>query len=175
MVNKGVNMNPKTRGYTLVELLLVLIMIGMIAVVSIIAGRSVIQRTSYTNAVNMLIADVSQIKQSAVKENRYFAIRFNADGASYTIQRQTTIGDLANWTDISTSLPLDGKECFDKTIVAGPWQGFAINPMGMVYNLHEIGAGPKSQNFNLYIKNNNQKDYEKNILIYANGGIKIGK
>jgi prepilin-type N-terminal cleavage/methylation domain-containing protein len=167
-------MNPKTRGYTLVEMLLVLIMIGMIAAVSIIAGRSVIQRTSFTNAVNMLIADVSQIKQSAVKENRYFAIRFNTDGASYTIQRQTTIGILTNWTDISTSLPLDGKECFDKTIVTGSWQGFAVNPMGMVYTL-PITAGPASQNFNFYIKNNNQKDYEKNVLIYANGGIKIGQ
>lgn len=170
-------MNRKTRGYTLIELLLVLIMIGVIAVVSIIAGRSVIQRTSSTNAINMLISDISSIKQSAVKENRYFAIRFNTDGASYTIQRQTTIGDLTHWADISTVMPLDGKECFNKAIVTTTWQGFAINPMGVVYNLTSTAtsAVPTSQNFNFYIKNIGKKNYDKNILIYANGGIKIGK
>jgi prepilin-type N-terminal cleavage/methylation domain-containing protein len=169
-------MNPKTRGYTLVEMLLVTIIIGVIAMVSIIAGRSVIQRTSFTNAVNMLIADISSIKQSAAKENRYFAIRFNADGASYKIQRQTTIGNLDNWTDISTMLPLEGKECFNKAIVTSAWQGFAINPMGIVYTLPiAAGAAPASQNFYLYVKHLNKTDYNKNVLIYANGGIKIGK
>lgn len=169
-------MNNKRFGFTLIEMLVVISIIGIIVVLSLQFGRSVIQRTSSANAINMLISDISSIKQSAVKENRYFAIRFNADGTSYIIQRQTTIGVLTNWTDISTIKPLDGKECFDPAIVAGAWKGFAINPMGVVYSLPiAAGAVPASQNFNFYVKHSGEKDYNKNILIYANGGIKIGK
>lgn len=172
-------MNPKMRGFSLIELLVVTALIGIMAVISIQIGRSVIQRTSSINAVNSFISDVTSIKQSAAKENRYFAISFNADGVSYTIQRQTNIGDLANWTDISTVKPLDGKEFFDKSIVSGAWSGFAINPIGMVYNLPFASAttagSPASQNLNFRLPGRipGKYDYNKNILIYSNGGIKI--
>ncbi len=89
-------MNLKTKGFSLIELLVIIALIGIIAVVTIQIGRSAIQRTSSTRAINMFISDVSSIKQLAAKENRYFAISFNADGVSYTIQEQTNIGDLAN-------------------------------------------------------------------------------
>lgn len=169
-------MNQKIRGFSLVEVLVVTILIGIMAVVSIQIGRSVIQRTSSISAVNSFISDVNSIKQSAAKENRYFAISFNTDGVSYTIQRQTNIGDLANWTDISTIKPLEGKEFFDKTIVSSAWRGFAINPLGVVYSLPiAAGAVPASQNLNFRLpgRTPGKYDYNKNILIYSNGGIKI--
>jgi prepilin-type N-terminal cleavage/methylation domain-containing protein len=172
----GVNMNSKINGFTLIELLVVIALIGIIAVISIQVGRSVLQRTSSSSAINTFVSDLSSIKQSAIKENRYFAISFNADGVSYTIQRQTNIGDLTNWTDISTQKPLEGKEFFDKAIVTGAWRGFAINPIGIVFNLPiAAGAVPMSQNltFRLPGKTPGTYDYIKNILIYSNGGIKI--
>jgi len=169
-------MNSKTHGFSLIEVLVVTAIIGVMAVVSIQIGRSVIQRTSSVSAINTFVSDVSSIKQSAAKENRYFAIMFNADGVSYKIQRQTNIADFTTWTDISTVKPLEGKEFFDKTIVAGAWKGFAINPIGMVYNLPvAIGAAPASQSLNFRLPGRNPGTYEfsKNILIYSNGGIKI--
>lgn len=169
-------MNHKTKGFTLVEMLIVLLLIGVFAAFSIQIGRSVIQRTSSVNIVNSFISDVNGIKQAAIKENRYYAIAFNADGVSYRIQRQTTVGNLTNWTDVSTNKPGNGKEFFDKSIVSGAWQGLAVSPIGMVYNLPiAAGAFPASQNltFRLPGRKAGTYDYPKNIIIYSNGGIKI--
>jgi prepilin-type N-terminal cleavage/methylation domain-containing protein len=169
-------MNSKIKGFTLIELLIVIALIGIFAVISIQVGRSIIQRTSSSSAINAFVSDLNSIKQSAIKENRYYAISFNADGISYTIQRQTTIGNLANWTDISTKKPLDGKEFFDKAIITGAWRGLAVNPIGMVFTLPiAAGAVPMSQNltFRLRGRTPGTYDFRKNILIYSNGGIKI--
>jgi prepilin-type N-terminal cleavage/methylation domain-containing protein len=165
-------MRPKSSGYSLVELMLVIILTAILATISITIGRNVLQRTSSTDVVNKFIADVNFIKQSASKENRYYAISFNADGVSYTIKKQTTIGVLINWTDVSTVKPLDGKEFYDKTVLTG---GFAVNPIGLVYTL-PIGTSPpasQSLNFRLPGRIPGTYDYNKNILIYSNGGIKI--
>jgi prepilin-type N-terminal cleavage/methylation domain-containing protein len=174
-------MKQKKSGFTLVEMLVVMLFIGIMTVLSVSIGKSIMQRTSYTNAVNTLVSDISLIKQLAAKENRYYAIEFLNDGASYKIERQTTIGNLANWTDVSTIQPLDGAPCFDGTIVTGAWKGFAINPMGVVFTLPFPAAPatvvPASQNFYFHIinKHSGQTDYRKNIQIYSNGGIKIGQ
>jgi len=166
-------MKPKSSGYSLIELLLVIILTAILATISITIGRNVLQRTSSTDVVNRFIADVNLIKQSASKENRYYAISFNADGVSYTIQKQTTIGVLTSWTSVSTVKPLDGKEFYDKTVLTG---GFAVNPIGLVYTL-PIGTSPASQSFNFRLPGRipGTYDYNKNILIYSNGGIKIGQ
>jgi prepilin-type N-terminal cleavage/methylation domain-containing protein len=170
-------MKQKNPGFTLIELLVVMGVLAVVLVITISIGRSAINKTAHANAMNILIADISSVKQLAVKENRYFAIEFNSNGTSYSVQRQTTIGNIANWTKISETQPLDGDEFFDKTIVTGTWKGFAINPMGVVFDLPLVaGAAPKSQQFSFYVKDKptGKIAYTRSFLVYSNGGIKIG-
>ncbi len=172
----------KRSGFSVVELLIVLTLAGIFAVVSIMVGKNVLQRANATAAINSFVADVSLIKQLASKENRYYAIGFMSTGASagkaYQIQRQTTIGDLANWTVISTKTPIEGKEFFDSSMITGSWKGFAVSPLGMVYNL-PIGAGavPTTQSFPFRLAGTSTPsgDYPVRIMIYSNGGVKIVK
>jgi prepilin-type N-terminal cleavage/methylation domain-containing protein len=164
----------KNDGFTLIELLLVVALVGIMVVMSVTISRNVIHQASHANGVNQLVADISSIKQSAAKENRYFAIRFNTDSTSYTIRRQTKIGVLTGWDDVSTVQPLDGKVCFDTTVVTG----FAVSPMGMVYSF-PVTAAPQSQNIDFIAQEGKGSAikiiYKKKITIYSNGGIQIAK
>lgn len=169
-------MKAKNSGFTLIELLVVIGLVAVIVVMSISIGKGSIQRAAHANAVNMLISDISSVKQQAIKENRYFAIEFDSSGASYSIQRQTTVGNISTWTKISDVTPLDGDIFFDASKITGSWKGFAINPMGVVYDLPLVaGATPKSQQFSFFSKNKRSGvvTYQKTFIVYANGGIKI--
>lgn len=167
----------KNKGFSLVELLVALLIFGIFVAVSIALGRNAIQRASIIKTVNNFLADFSYLKQSAARENRYFALEFNNLGTSYTIYKQRTIGDLDTMDEVKFVTPLDGTEFFSSTDV----QHFAVNSVGEVFAYDPTGS-PRIDTsqvtgrqllFAIRSKGGEGMQYQRRITIYPSGGINV--
>lgn len=164
----------KNDGYSLVQLLVVLAILGIFTIfIANSLSRSTITRSGFNAAVNKYIADFAFMKQLASRENRFVVIIFNTNGKSYTIRRQTTIGDLNSWTDVKGKVDVSlfgGKTFFD----GGNMQDFAVNSIGEIY-VFPIAGPPTQVTLNFQNKDlRGGKNYIRTINIFALGGIKVG-
>jgi prepilin-type N-terminal cleavage/methylation domain-containing protein len=160
-------------GYTFIEVMIALGILAVMIVLSLSVGRSIAQKSSITSVVNQFMADFNYAKQLASLENRYVTVIFNADGCSYQIRTQNTVGDLGNWTVAKTVEPLEGKECFNGSAV----QNFAVNSLGEVFHFPIASSMPAPVTLTFYVMYTPQGviDYQKNVKIYPYGGIHAEK
>lgn len=168
----------KKSGFTMVELLIVLMLLGVIIVLTLRVGDSVTANSRITGLINNFLADYSSAKLLASSENRYVAIIFSSDGRSYTLQKQTLIGDLNNWTLIKTVTPLSDRSCFD----SGAVSDFAINSTGEVrlWPVTTPLTTPSNVNLVFYIRKgmgspSDEIAYQRTIRIFPYGGLKVEK
>jgi len=165
--------NHRVRGFTVVELLVALVIFGLLAVAAINMGRSSMQRSTFSSAVNTFVADFSSVKQQATMENRYLAIDFNAGGTGYTILRQRNLDDFANWQSLRTVTPMGGKPFF----LTGEASDFMVNSTGEVFAYPMTGSIPQpiqvSMSFFIYKPGTSLVDYQRQVRIFPTGGIKI--
>jgi len=166
----------KIRGFTLLETLVTLTVLGVFVVLSINFSRSSIQRASFNAAFNRFIADFYYTRQIAARENRYAGIIFNNDGRSYDIviqreiQTPPTTADPDTYIVKKTISPLDGEEFFDGTTVTN----FALNSTGLVRAIPVIvDSAPIQFSLNFFKKYKGSTIFKKTIRIYPSGGIKI--
>jgi len=173
------------KGFSLIEVLIVLVVAGVILAMVMSLSRSWSIRSEFKGAVNQLIADINFAKQFAARENRYVAVRFDDNGKFYTIEKQQQINDFGNWTVVrpamqgSTpasieSMPLDGQRFFYESEVTD----FAINSRGEVYEFSDLGtANQIAKTIQLRVikesLDGTQVYYERNIQILPYGGIKV--
>lgn len=171
----------KKRGFTVVEMLVALAIMGILVVLSFQVGRSSLQRASITAAINGFVADFNYARQLASRENRYVAFDFDVEGtegASYTIRILKGISlDPSletSYTDEKTNSPMNGEPCFSGAT------DFAVNSMGVVRKYPvDITSNPVSVTINFFkIKGGagsgtTIKEYERFITIFPTGGIKI--
>jgi len=166
----------KNQGFTVIELLVVLALMGIVLTMTITIGRSAMQKSSFNGAVNKFVSDFSYAKQLALRENRYVMLDFDPNGKLYTIKKQATIGDTDtdNWDIVKQEEPMSDKDFFD----GSSSQDFAVNSVGEVFTC-PLAANPQPTQISLsfFVKNrvNGTVDYQKNVIIYAYGGIKIAK
>lgn len=81
--------NQAERGYTILELLVVL---GMVAIVAAFAWprmTELLPGTELTAATNTLVADIRLARQKARAQGRVLVIRFDPNGRLYTIGGET--------------------------------------------------------------------------------------
>jgi prepilin-type N-terminal cleavage/methylation domain-containing protein len=81
--------NQAERGYTILELLVVL---GMVAIVAVFAWprmTELLPRTELTAATNTLVADIRWARQKARAQGRVLVIRFDPNGRCYTVGGET--------------------------------------------------------------------------------------
>jgi type II secretion system protein H len=78
------------RGFSLVELMIVIAMIGIIAAIAAPSYQSYTRKTNFKSAVRELTSDLFQAKEMGISENRNFRISFTVDGSTYSIQRETS-------------------------------------------------------------------------------------
>jgi len=167
----------KNSGFTIVELLVILGLIGIMVVFAAgFFGRAPAQRSKFNSAVNNFIADLNYAKHFAARENRYVQIDFSSNGTSYSLLRQTLIGNYTDWTVLPKKknvFPLSGVEFFDGA--AQP--DFAVNSMGEVFTLPiNANSQPVSVTLNFYIKYRGTTiDYRRTITIRPYGGISRDK
>lgn len=77
------------RGYTILELLVVL---GMVAIVAAFAWprmTELLPRTELTAAANTLVADIRWARQTARAQGRVLVVRFDPDGRVYSVGGET--------------------------------------------------------------------------------------
>ena len=168
----------KKRGFSVVEMLVAIAIMALIVVLSLQMGRSGIQRSTFTAAINQFVADFNYARLLATRENRYVAFDFDSKGATYTIRVLRSVGldpQVAdNYRIQKTGSPMDGEACFSGVT------DFAINSMGVIRQYPvDPNSNPITVTLNFYkAKKGTEsaapvKDYQKTITIFPTGGIKI--
>jgi prepilin-type N-terminal cleavage/methylation domain-containing protein len=168
----------KIRGFTLLETLVTLAVLGVFVVLSINFSRSSVQRASFNVAFNQFVADFYYTRQLAARENRYAGIIFNINGTSYDIVIQREIQTPPTTADPSTYVikksvsPLDGEVFFDGTTATN----FALNSTGLVRAIPvNPDAAPIQFSLDFFKKYKDEIAFKRTIRIYPSGGIKIEK
>ena len=167
----------KKSGFTVVELLIVLVLLGIMVVLTLRVGESVTANSRITGLINNFLADFSQAKLLASTENRYVAITFSNDGRSYSLQKQNDITDFTTWTNVKTVTPLSEGAFF----TVGAFSDFAVNSTGMVRLVDSGGtvdpsSTPANVTLSFYIrKGDGSIAYRRTIQIFPYGGLKVEK
>jgi len=167
----------KKSGFTVIELLVVLLLLSVLVVLTLRVGDSVTANSRITGLINNFLADYSSAKLLASSEDRYVGITFSADGRSYTLQKQTDINDYTAWTEVKTVTPLSDRPFFNSADVSD----FAINSVGAVRLLPiDINTNPDNVNLVFYIRKgrgapSDEIAYRRTIKIFPYGGLKVEK
>ena len=140
---KGLRKGSK-RGFSLVELMIVLAIAGVLLMMSIGIADSVIRRSEFSGAITSLVADITQAKQIAARDNRYVAVIFNTDNRSYTLRVQENITSTTSWRDLRTVRALDGMVFFDSS--SSTVKNFAVSSLPLKYSGNTF-ADTKSVDF----------------------------
>ncbi len=171
-------MNKK--GFTTIELVITISILGIIVVMIATVSPSIIQRTKLNGVVNELLSDINMAKQIASSENRYVIIDFSEDGSFYTLRKQYDpmtfdISDLEDediWQTIKKVRPLDDAAFFETSGVTD----FALSSTGQTRLLDSSNPDPVQVTLEVCIKRkqvSGDVDYTKKIIIYPYGGVKL--
>lgn len=115
-------------GYSMIELLTVLVIIGIGASVATPAIASYIDQARSQRALDRLVVDVSYARMMAVEDGRKSAIRVQADG-TYTIE---TLAPGGAWTPIRTVRLGDD---YPGIVLSGTVSALEFSSRGLVENL----------------------------------------
>lgn len=169
----------KKNGFTVVELMITLIVLGILVVMVMRIGENVTANSRITGLINNFLADYSQAKLLAASENRYVAITFSPDGRSYTLQKQTDIAESppVTWTLVKTVTPFSDRSFF----AGGGGVDFAINATGEVRPLPvDLAISPSGVTLSFFIRKgqglvSDAIAYNRTIQILPYGGLKVEK
>lgn len=172
----------KQKGYTLLEIMLVLIIFAAVMVMIATVSPAIAQKSKLNRATNELIADLNLAKQVASSENCYVAVIFGDDGKSYAIRKLTDITRFyasptetdygTVWEKIKVVRPFYGDPFFQSDEVTD----FAFSSTGLVRLFDVDDQEPARVNLVVSIKKKQSAgeiDYSKKIKIYPYGGISV--
>jgi len=171
----------KRRGFTTVELVVVLSVFAVVVMMTISLGPRIGQTSRLNKTVNQVVADINLAKQMAASENRYIVFDFSDDGTYYTIRKQhdisyfnTYTGDNYSWEVVKKVSPLEGEDFFRGDEV----DDFAINSTGEVRLIDT--SGPAHIDITFFLKkhrwappDDDNIAISKKISLFPYGGIKI--
>lgn len=172
----------KNKGFTVVELLIVIAVFGVIVVMVATISPAIAQKSKLNRAANELISDLTMAKQLASTENRYVAVDFSDDGKSYTIRKQydimyfdadpNNLDEESSWVHVKTAKPLDGDKFFKPEDITD----FAFSSTGQVRLFDFDNPDPTKIELTVFIERRRSAgnmDLSKKIKVYPYGGIRI--
>lgn len=115
-------------GYSMIELLTVLVILGIGASIATPAIAAYVDQARSQSALDRLVADVSYARMMAVEDGRKSAIRVQADG-TYTLETFTSSG---SWAPIRTVRLADD---YPGIVLSGTVSALEFSSRGLVENL----------------------------------------
>jgi len=172
----------KNKGFSLVELLVTILVIGIIAAIGMTLNRDTVRKTDVAAAFNTFLSDYNFARQLAARENRIVAFHFHDDGYTYSIMKLRAITQdatsTASYETIKTISPVGKPERFIEGTTGGALD-FSINSMGMIqdYPINAANPSPKMVLY-FYAKASSSSSYAapvfvKRMTIFPSGGYKI--
>lgn len=179
-------MPNKSRGFTVVELLVVIAVLGVVVVMTVSLGPRLGQSSRLNKTVNEVVSNINLAKQLASSENRFVALDFSSDGTYYQVKRQrdvsyfsTSLTDTFSWEVVKTVRPMDGEQFFKDDGTAGAID-FAVSSIGAVRKIFD--PNPAEITLNFFIKKSKYATaspdnivFSRKVVIYPYGGVKIDK
>jgi prepilin-type N-terminal cleavage/methylation domain-containing protein len=80
-------MHQKVKGFTLIELMIVVAIIGIVAGMGTLVVVSTLPSYNLTRAARDMVSDFRKARSMAIKFNRSVEIEFNVDEDSYTVDK----------------------------------------------------------------------------------------
>ncbi|MDQ1349810.1 MAG: Prepilin-type N-terminal cleavage/methylation protein [Acidobacteriota bacterium] len=164
----------KNNGFTILELLITLVIVGIFAALSVSIARTAVARASFTTAINQFVSDFYFARQLAARENKYVAIVFNNNGRSYTMRILNSLianPELeANYIILKEVEPMPEKQFFEGVT------SFAFSSTGVIRSYPvDLDAAPASFSLTFLRETSGagEKDFKKTIQVYPSGGIQI--
>lgn len=78
------------KGFSLVELMIVIALIGIIAGIAVPSYQSYTRKSNFKSAVREVTSDLFYAKERGISENRNYRVSFTVDSGTYLVQRETT-------------------------------------------------------------------------------------
>lgn len=126
------------KGFTLVELMMVVAIIGIIAGIGTISSRDMRARFKLKSAALALYSDLQLARLGAIREGKVWAVCFNAEGdfTSYTIRQEAPplpVADICNNGSVIKTLDLTTEPIrFTEDFSSG--KQITFNPRGSTSN-----------------------------------------
>jgi len=166
----------KNKGFTILELMITLVILGIFAALSLSIARTAVERASFTTAINQFVSDFYFARQLAARENKYVALVFDDNGRSYSMRiLNSMIANPAleeNYIVLKEVEPMPEKQFF-----AGV-TSFAVSPTGVI-RVYPVNLDATPISFSLtFLRETSlpgEKGFQKTIRVYPSGGIQIDR
>lgn len=83
---------PRTAGFTLIELMVVIIILGMIGGIAMVSWEALLPNQKFNTAVRKLSEDLHKTRSDAIARSHEFRIYYNIDTDRYRIRTPFRIG-----------------------------------------------------------------------------------
>ncbi|MBW1764013.1 MAG: prepilin-type N-terminal cleavage/methylation domain-containing protein [Deltaproteobacteria bacterium] len=96
----------ESKGYTLIELILVIILIGLMLTISIPRFRDTVLTDNLKSSTRRIVGMIKTLREDAMREQKAYTLQFDLDGNSYWIDSPSmTEEELEKAKNKATTLP----------------------------------------------------------------------
>ena len=119
-------MNVRARGFTLLELMITIVILGIMVAIAAPRMNTYISRTNADAVLNGLVGDIHYARMLAVRSGRSSRLTINATGTEYTV---------------TTTQPDESTRTAKRVNLAWDAPGFTLSPTTLTFNSRGLLTG----------------------------------